>query len=164
MQMVDFRPGEVAQQVQAFDEVSRVFDRKASWILLANGSSDMGLSSEPVIDQKLLLLRLVMSHAGAAISTADLVIVPGQKADLTVPVGRGQSLHYQVATSVRDPNRLSLWAELQTPQGDRPLASLATTLDLRPGEKLTAGQLVTSAGPYELSIAFSRSALPEGHR
>jgi hypothetical protein len=79
-----------------------------------------------------------------------------------VPISGGQSISYQIGTYADDPSRLSLWVELQTPQGKQPLAALATTLRLQPQQKITAGKLVTSAGPYELDLAFTYAALPQG--
>ena len=39
-----------------------------------------------------------MSQARSIVSSADLVIIPGRKADLTIPLSGGNSLHYQVGT------------------------------------------------------------------
>jgi hypothetical protein len=55
-----------------------------------------------------------------------------------------------------------LWLDINTPRGGQPLAALATTLRVEPGQRLTAGQLSTSAGEYQLNVGFARAALPEG--
>jgi hypothetical protein len=52
--------------------------------------------------------------------------------------------------------------EVNTPQGGQPLAGLSTNLRVEPGQNVTAGQLSTSAGEYELKIGFARAALPRG--
>ena len=61
-----------------------------------------------------------------------------------------------------DPTRVTVWADLRQPAAADGvvLASLATTLDLRPGRAEPLGSFVTGAGAYELSVAFSRAALP----
>lgn len=170
-----FAPGEVSQQVRAFGEVSQVFDGRASWVVMANNASDLGLASQPVAARGLLLLKLTMLRSGEAVSSADLVIVPGQSAELTVPMrdSPGQSLHYRVGTSRGEPTDLTLWAEVVRsgdgiaaglarggrPVGAEPVAALATTLQLGDEQRLTAGRLVTSAGAYELQIAFARAGM-----
>lgn len=153
---------EVAQQAGAFEQVQQVFDHRAKWLLVANGDSDLGLSEEPLAsahdtNMHILLLRLTMLHQNQVVSTADLAIVPGQSAKLNVPLSGGNSLRYEIGTSEQEPTRLSLWVELQTPHGGETLAALATTLQLHPDEKASAGQLVTSSGRYELKVAFSRA-------
>jgi hypothetical protein len=157
-----FAPQRVSHEVNAFAQVSQVFDGRASWLMMSNAASDVGLSTEAVSAQakNVLLLRLTLTRSGAIVSDADLLVVPGQSANLTVPLEAGQSLHYRIGTSTDEPTRLSVWLEVKTPAGEAPLAALATNLRMRPGERTTAGQLSTTAGEYELRIAFSRANLP----
>ena len=94
-----FTGDQIAQNVQAFEQVSQVFDRKTSWLLVSNGESKLGLASELASAQRsVLLLRLTMRRSGTVASVSDLVIVPGQTANLTVPLGQAQSLRYQIGT------------------------------------------------------------------
>jgi hypothetical protein len=120
------------------------------------GVSDAAIDS----DEKLLLLRLTMLRAGKIISNADLIIVAGQSARLTVPLGEGVNVEYAIGTSADEPSRLSIWAQLMTPQGRQSLAALATSLQVKSGEKYNAGTMVTSAGGYDLKIAFRRARTP----
>lgn len=152
---------DIRRQVQAFGQMSTVFERRASWLLLCNGASDIGLMDGPVMGEKqLLLLRLAMSRNGAAVSIADLAIVPGQRAKLTIPLEHGRKLRYELGTSSGQPTRLTIWAEVQLPQGGQTVAALATDLHLEPNQRIRAGQLTTSAGAYELDIAFAQAASP----
>jgi hypothetical protein len=159
--MIQFTPHDVDRRVQAFDQVAGVFDRRASWLLVADNASDMGVSDAAIdSDEKLLLLRLTMLRAGKIISNADLIIVAGQSARLTVPLGEGVNVEYAIGTSADEPSRLSIWAQLMTPQGRQSLAALATSLQVKSGEKYNAGTMVTSAGGYDLKIAFRRARTP----
>lgn len=161
-----FAPQQLSHAVNAFTQVSQVFDERASWMLISRDASDVGVSQEPVANdaRKVLLLRLVLLRSGKVASDADLLVIPGQVANLTVPLQPDQSLHYRVGTSTDEPTRLSLWLEVKTPTGGAPLAALSTNLRMQPGEKITAGQLSTSAGDYELNIGFARAALPGARR
>ncbi len=158
-----FTTQEVAQHAQAFDQVSQVFDRRTSWVLLANNTSDVGLVDQPIVEQrKLLLLRLSMTRNKESVSSSDLVIVPGQSASLTVPLEHGQSLHYEIGTTTGEPTKLSLWAELQSSRGGQAIGALATELQLEPNQKTRAGELVTSSGEYQLKIGFSQTSIGQG--
>lgn len=165
-----FEPPQLSHEVNAFDQVSKVFDGRASWMLVSNGASDVGVAPHPVAaaSRDVLLLRLTMTRGGQVASEADVLVVPGQTANLTVPLhadggdagGGAHSLHYRIGTSADEPTRLAVWLDINTPQGGQPLAALATNLQVEPGRKVTAGQLATSAGDYELTIGFARAQLP----
>jgi hypothetical protein len=163
---VHFTPQRVNHEADAFVQVSQVFDGRASWMLMSNAASDVGVSTEAVSARAkdVLLLRLTLTRSGAVASDADLLVVPGQTANLSVPLQADQTLHYRIGTSTDEPTRLSIWLEVRTPTGDAPLAALATNLRMQPGEHTTAGLLSTTAGQYELRIAFSRAELPGGGR
>jgi hypothetical protein len=160
-----FDPHEITQAVNAFDQVSKVFDGRASWMLVSRESSDVGVAPDAVdLGRKVLLLRLTVTRSGQPASDADLLVIPGQTANLTVPIRGGQSLKYRIGTSADEPTRLAVWMEVSTPHGGQAVGALSTTLNMDPGQKVTAGQLSTTAGEYELKIAFSRATLPEGKR
>jgi hypothetical protein len=154
---------DIQRRVKAFDEVSGVFEHRATWLLVGDNTSDMGVSNR-AIDRghQVLLLRLTMKHSQKTISTADLVILPGQAASLTVPAEGTDNLRYRIRTSSDQPTRLVISTQLMTSSGTEALAALETTLQIRPGQKLSAGSMVTDAGDYELQIAFGRSELDQG--
>lgn len=159
-----FDPADLPHKFGAFERIAKQFDGRASWVMLANDNdaADMGTSSER-LDQnrQLLLLRLTMTRQSGEVSDADVLIVPGQTADTNVPLAPGQSLHYRIVTSKDDPTRLSLWLEVQTSHGrHETLATLSTNLQVKPGQSLSAGHLVTSAGEYGLRIGVAE-ARPE---
>lgn len=157
-----FAAHEISQAVNAFEQVSKVFDGRASWMLVSHDSSDVGVAAHPVDSaRKVLMLRLTVTRGGKLASDADLLVIPGQTANLTVPIQGGQSLKYRIGTSAGEPTRLTVWLEVATPHGGEALGALSTNLNLDPGQKVTAGQLATTAGEYELKIAFSRADLPE---
>lgn len=148
--------GEMSHEVRAFRQVCQVYDGNAGWMMVSQNNSDVGMISEPVSPtRRVLVLRLGLWHGRELVSNSDLLVLAGQKADLTVPLALGQSLHYRIGTSTDEPTQLSLWLELKTPQGGQPLAALSTTLQMRRGQRLTAGKLATSAGEYELKIEFA---------
>jgi hypothetical protein len=51
-----------------------------------------------------------------------------------------------------------------TATGAEALAALETTLQIKPGQKLSAGNMVTTSGDYELQIAFGSSDLGQTDR
>jgi hypothetical protein len=159
-----FSPRDVSEQVAVFHHVSEVFDGKASWVVQAKGTTDVGVVSESMkATRELLLLRLAMSRKGRTVSKADLVIVPGQAAKLSVPFENGQNLNYRISTSIGEPTGLRIWAELEQRPGQsgEVVAALATTLQIKPGEIRSAGQMVTSSGENELTVAFSKAEVSE---
>lgn len=155
-----FTPGDIHHQVTAFRRVSEVYDGRAGWIWVSKGASDVGIAKSNIsAAQKLLLLRLTVLAGERQISEADLMVIPGQTADLTVPLEDGAALHYRVGTSTDEPTHLALWLEMRTPTGTEPLAALSSSLRLQPGQKVTAGELSTTSGRYVLKVAFARASL-----
>ena len=147
-------------RVKAFHEISGVFENRAAWLLVGDNTSDMGLSNSTIEStHQVYLLRLTMLKSKKVVSSADLVILPGQSASLVVPTDEQESLGYQIRTSIDQPTSLMISARLMTPAGAEPLAAIETTLQVKPGEKLSAGNMVTTTGEYELQIAFGRSQL-----
>lgn len=152
--------GDFSAPLAAFKTVSKVLDGRANWVMLTNGGSGVDVSPEPVDPPgKVLCLRLSMSRQGIDVSDTDLMILPGRHADLTVPIAQEQSLHYAVETSKEEPTRLRLRLEIRTPRGNEVLAALATNVQMKPGDRLSAGQLATTAGEYELKISFAEARL-----
>lgn len=154
-----FSESDIAQHVKAFDEMSNIFERRAAWLLVDGNTSDMGVSANPVDKGQILLLRLTMLKSGKLISSADLAIIPGQTASLNVPINQNAGLHYRISASADQPTRLTISTQLTTPHETDVLAALETTLEVEPGQKLTAGNMVTSNGDYELQIDFGRAQL-----
>jgi hypothetical protein len=148
---------DAARQADAFERVSEVFDHKASWLMTSGGgASDVGLATESApAGRSLLMLRLAVLHGGALASEADVVIVPGQSATLTLPTNDGGVLKYRIGTSAGEPTALTLWLEVRPPHGGEALAALATNLLVRPGARVAAGELATTAGKYELKVGFT---------
>ncbi len=153
-QAVQWTQADITRAVQVFENVAEMFEGQTSWVALGDRRSELGLMPPPASKhRKLLLVRLAMSQGGQERSRTDLVIVPGEDASLDVPFGAGQVLHYSIATPARQDRRLSLWAEVRSPQDDgETLAALATSLKPLPGQVFNAGRLVTSTGGYNLEI------------
>jgi hypothetical protein len=154
-----FSQQDIAQHVKAFDEMSNIFERRAAWLLVDGNTSDMGVSASPIDKGQILLLRLTMLKSGTIVSSADLAIIPGQTASLNVPINQNAGLHYRISASDDQPTRLTISTQLTTAHETDVLAALATTLEIEPGRKLTAGNMVTNNGDYELQIDFGRAQL-----
>jgi hypothetical protein len=153
-----FNPSDLNTNVKAFQQVSQVFDGHASWLLVSHQASDVGIASGQVATMgRVLLLHLSVSRGGVAVSDADLLIVPGQTADLRVPLEADQSLHYRISASTDLPTHLAIWLEAVGSHSQQTLGALATTLQAEPGEKMNAGELTTSAGSYQLRIGFAEA-------
>jgi hypothetical protein len=154
---------DISDQVSVFHQVSDVFEGRAGWVVQAKDTTDVGVVSKPIHSAKeLLLLRLTISRQRNIVSQADLVIVPGQTAKLRVPFENGENLYYRISTTEGEPTGLRISAEVEKPgQSGEVLAALGTTLQIKPGDVRSAGQMVTSSGGNELTVAFSKAGLSE---
>jgi len=159
---VRFSPQEIVERSQVYRDVSEVFDGRAGWVFVSNGSSDVGLTTKAIPPQtRIVLLRLSMSRNDRVISTSDLMIATGQAAELSVPLDQGRVIQYHVAASEDTPSRLTIWAELQSRrEAGQTIAALATELPVKPGETLNAGRMTTSSGGYELTASFAQVQKP----
>jgi hypothetical protein len=154
---------DIANNVEAFTQVASVFENRSGWLLVANGDSSIGLVDTPVArSPDVLVLRLTLQRQGQALSSADLVIVPGLSADLQLPLREGSRVHYRVGTSRRDPARLGLWAQIEPQAGSESLPVLATSVRLRSGEERTAGGMESREGQCELRVGFWQGRRGEG--
>jgi hypothetical protein len=152
-------PAEVSQRTREFTEINRAFDGRAGWVMLAGRQSDLGLAeTASTVDLRPLVLRLNLSRDGRCVANADVLIVPGQTADLTIPTLAGSQLRCRVATSASDPSALSLRAELRAGAEQEAQALLTTRLRLQGTTAAPAGQLVTPDGEYELKVLFALPA------
>jgi hypothetical protein len=159
---IQWTRADVDRQVQVFAHVSETFQGRTSWVATGDNAAELGLMPTAGHQRKVLLLRLVMSQGEQARSKTDLVILPGQDASLDVPFEAGQVLRYHIATTAALDRRLSLWAEVRTPNGSgETLAALATQFNPVPGQSLNAGRLVTVSGGYNLEISFQEHELPK---
>jgi hypothetical protein len=155
-------PAEVSQRTREFSEINRAFDGRAGWVMLAGRQSDLGLAeTASAVDPRPLVLRLNLSHRGGAVANADVLIVPGQTADLTIPTLLGSQLRCRVVTSASDPSALSLRAELRAGPQREAQALLTTSLRLQGTTATPAGQLVTPDGEYDLKVLFALPARVE---
>ncbi|MBN1909469.1 MAG: hypothetical protein JW818_07010 [Pirellulales bacterium] len=142
----------IDQSVEVFGNVSNDFDGQAGWVLVSSDSAELGLrpaaADKP---DKLMVLRLVLTHGDKVLSDADLVIVPGEAARFSVPLGPDRELLYEIAASDTES---SLLVELRRP--DLPgeaLAALATTRKADPGQIRDVGRLVANGDDYKLAVA-----------
>lgn len=155
---------DVAQTLAVFSRVADTLDGKASWLVVSKNNADVGLSAdEPGTSQHLLLLRLSLLEAGRTVSQADVVIVIGQSATITLPMDDGRQVRYEIGTTrtkATGATRLSLWAQLQQRDaaGGEALAALATQLQPRAGQMFSAGEMVTHNDRYELRVSFGESS------
>jgi hypothetical protein len=146
--------------VAVFTKVSETFDGQAGWIAVGDRGTDMGLLDGLAPPQsKVLLVRLVMSRGTQPPSTTDLVIVPGQGANVELPFEPGQVLLYRIKTAPGQQTPMTLAAEVQSQDHRNTLAGLATQLKPHAGEVVTAGQLVSQSGRYNLDVSFSETSL-----
>jgi hypothetical protein len=162
-------PQDVETGVKVFAQVSQVFDHRTDWVLLSDRDSEVGLVSdrdskaEPIektgpAKGELLLLRLTVLKGRAAISKADLVIVPGQDAEFKVSSSAGPEIRYRIATDKQDSRKIQLWVELDRPDASRRGgASLASELHVEPGQVRSAGEVVTTSGRYVVNVGFERA-------
>lgn len=156
-------PAEIEERMQVFGQVSDVFDQRAGWVLIGDQASDLGLRETPAPSiSELLLLRLNVFRERALVSTADLVIVPGQVAELTVPSSSGPQVRYRVATGESRLNHVQFHVELAKPeQPQAAMASLTSDLSLVPGEVVSAGEMLTASGRYRVKIGTYLTDVPE---
>lgn len=149
---------EIRESRAAFEEISEVFEGHAGWMLLSDGSSDMGVASTALeAGRKLLILRLTVVSEGKVVSKADLVIVPGQTAEPVLAFVGNKQLRYTIrAGGGSQGDDLSIGvAIVGSHEKEETVASLWTMLATSEEKVLPAGQLVTADGKYELSVGLS---------
>lgn len=153
---------QIRRGADLFRSVEEVFEGRTRWVATAENTSELGLASAPVgRPRSLLMVRLVVTRGGRTVSDANMVIIPGHDAELTVPFEHGQDLRYQLATSADRPHRLSLWAEVRDGDGGKEtLAALATRTRVEAGRVFGAGRMSTTNGRYELEVAFAEANAP----
>jgi hypothetical protein len=146
---------EIAERTRVFNQVSQVFDQRAGWVLISDQTSDLGLSASPTdADTDLLLVRLSAARDEQVISTADLMVVAGESARVEVPSSNGSRLHYEIHTSRDEPGQLQIAAEvIEKGEVEAVSASLASHLQLEAGRTVSAGEVVSPSGRYQLSVA-----------
>jgi len=161
LQQLAYTEKEVKEQVEVFRTLSEVYDRKTGWVLVSDVKSDFGLVPESsILSPEMLMLRLTMLEGSNVISMSNLVVMAGQTAELTIPFTKGRKLKYNISTTAGNPAKFTIWVEVQKENGHvSTVAALATQLQAEPGQVLSAGKLVTSAGKYELNIAFSQAKI-----
>ena len=149
-------------QARLFQQVSSVFDGKASWLALTDEDPQLGLTAEPLLDAThLLMLRLTVTRSETIVSQVNMAILPGQSAELDVPFHNGQRLIYNINTSDEMTSTLSIWAQLDDGSGDcRTLAALMTQLRAVADSGHIQGQLSSRRGGYEFKVDFSQEAIP----
>lgn len=157
---------ERVEYTRMFASVSEVFEGRAGWVSLAGRASDVGMAKAQLNRaEKILMLKLVVTRQGQEVSNIDLIIVPGQTADLTSPFVDGQTLRYHVSTSDTEPRRLSIWAEVRGADGRGSMfTALATHLKddsaISGSNMGVTGQLVTTMEGYRLDVEYVESDFP----
>lgn len=148
---------DIANRVALFRQVAEVIDGRIGWVALTPNDTELGVSREPITRQhKVLLLRLMLDHNRQPASSTDLVMLSGESATVTVPLGGTRSVRYHVTAAGNGTNHVSLSAEVcDDARRDRPDAILATHLAPVDGEVIRAGTLRTSEGDYRLAMAFA---------
>jgi len=146
---------------KAFVTVSSAFEGRANWVMLSDQSSELGLTDDSSAGKELLILRLVVTRGGNAISQVHLAIVPGATARMTVPAKDGAQLEYVITTDAQDPQHIGVWMTL----GDGKLAamegglgSMATSLSIPYGQTSRTGQITTRDGTYDMSMSLQHQA------
>jgi hypothetical protein len=114
----------------------------------------------PAGKPRVFLLRLVLSRGREAKSRTDLVIVAGQNARLELPLEPGRIVRYVIGTTAAASTKLSLWTEVRSPLGGETMAVLATQMQPRSGEAVSAGRVDTASGEYSLEVSFAEAPLP----
>jgi hypothetical protein len=168
-------PADVSNRARAFTQVNKAFDNRAGWMLVSNSDSDVGLDAEPSTASGMILLRLTVTrHMATAtanqsqeiVSSADLAILPGRTAQVSLPFTQDRVLRYEIEVGSGNPTHLGLTAELLPragrsahPEMSKPLAAISTSLDLRSGGSAPAGSFVTGAAGYDITVGFATADL-----
>jgi hypothetical protein len=159
---VRFTEQDASAHAAAFRQVTDVFGGRAQWVMVSDRASDVGVAQRSLGPTRdIFLVRLALTHDGRPAATSDVAIIPGQSADLRVPLEGGQSVRYRIGTTDAAQSRLAIWAELTGANGEaEPIAALTTQLKVAPGQSTRAGEMNTVSGPYRLSVAFAQAELP----
>lgn len=155
---LEFTAEEVIENLTAFKQIVRMFDGRASWLMVSDEASDLGLAADPGSSSAdPLMIRLAIVDDQGIRSSTDLIIIPGQDASLIVPFEGDRQLQYHISTTADDERRLTVWFEVFRPHETREMeAALAVVLSIRPGEMRSAGCVVTPSGDYGLNVSLAR--------
>lgn len=149
---------EIEERLQVFREVAEMFDQRVGWVLLSGTTSDLGLTNEaPELSQGVIVVRLSVLRDESLVSSADVIIVPGKEAHLTVPVNHGKRLCYVLGMTREQPNRLRLSASIEEPALSGAPAQMSTSLDLIPRQIVSAGEIATTSGRYEVNVSMTEA-------
>ena len=153
-----FTASEVLENLAAFKQITRMFDGRASWLMVSDEASDLGLAADPgSLSADPLMIRLAIVDDQGIRSSTDLTIIPGQDATVSVPFEGDRQLQYHISTTADDERRLTVWFEVLRPHETRQMeAALAAALIIRPGEMRSAGRVVTPSGDYGLNVSLAR--------
>lgn len=153
-----FTASEVIENLAAFQQIAQMFDGRASWLMVSDEASDLGLAADPGSSSaRPLMIRLAIVDEQGIKSRTDLTIIPGQDATVTVPFEGERRLRYHISTTADDEQRLTVWFEVLGPHETRQMeAVLAAAFDIRPGELRSVGRVVTPSGGYGLNVSLAR--------
>ena len=108
-----FTASEIVENLAAFKQISRIFDGRASWLMLSDEASDLGLGAAPGASAAdPLMIRLAIVDDRGIRSSTDLTIIPGRDATVSVPFEGDRRLQYHVSTADDDERRLTVWCEV----------------------------------------------------
>ncbi len=92
---------QVQQGTELFHRVSDVFDRKAGWVLFNADDACVGLMSAAApSSSNLQIMRLTIAGEGnQVLSDANLAIVGGEAAEISLPLANQCRVHYRITAS-----------------------------------------------------------------
>ncbi len=140
---------DITQGIQAFNNVSSVFENRTSWVALSDETSDVGISDAPMsATSQPVIVFMNLKQKDQVVSELTRAIVPGQAAHLEVPTTAGQKVRYTLNVAAGDPHKITISIDLS------PAAEIKTTLRMKYGQQVQAASIRTTQGTYELTLGL----------
>jgi hypothetical protein len=146
-------PQEAQQQFDAFTQVAHTLDQRAAWMTLDTVDPTVGLVNVPLQVDRLLLVRLLAVNDQHQSSIRDVLIVPGQEAQVLTFIG-DHEVRYLISTEKRSGSQppLTLWTEYRGRRGGATLGVLATQVASGSTPVTLVGEMATVAGRVRIYV------------
>jgi hypothetical protein len=146
-------PQEAQQQFDAFTQVAHTLDQRAAWMTFDTVDPTVGLVNVPLQVDRLLLVRLLAINDQQQSSIRDVLIVPGQEAQVFAFIG-DHEVRYLISTEKGSGSQppLTLWTEYRGRRGGATLGVLATQVASGSTPATLVGEMATVAGRVRIYV------------
>lgn len=141
-------------QLAAFEQVSDFLNQRAAWLAVSSDIQDIGVSDRTLSPEFLTQIRVTAMQDDQTVSTTDILLVPGEPAQLVAPLHHGRQVVY---TLMIDPERrdLSFSVRVENARNPSQSASIGTVVPLGKQSIIPAGQVQLGESSYRLLLGYT---------